>query len=44
MRKICGMTLERKDILEENGWPSLQCQKCRLFSVFLTELKLYKRL
>ncbi len=38
-----GTILERKDILEKKGWPSLQCQIWRLFYVCFTELRLYRK-
>ena len=39
-----GNTLERKDILEKEWWPSLQCQTWRSLFLCFTELRLYKRL
>ena len=37
-----GTTLERKDILDKEGWPSLQCQVWKSLSNFLIVAKLYK--
>ena len=38
-----GTISERKDILEKEGWPSLQCQIWTLFSMCFTELRLYRK-
>ena len=37
-----GNTLERKDILEMEGCPNLQCQVWKFTMAFVAELKLYK--
>ena len=44
IEEAVGITWERKDILEIEGWPNLQCQMWKELWDCLTELRLYKTL